>query len=113
VNISYSPSDQVDIGINFDDKDSDKLKRIIRGPVREALERFARKNRGYKSAQARFPGSVTGEYYQIERKVGKLWAGFVLGDGDAFKDEPASEVLDDLIGHCLLMKDHLNRNELR
>lgn len=110
--ISFQEDDDdviADLIIRFDSGDSEQLQRIVRGPLRESLIRFAAKNRGYATAtQSRFPNYVTGEYVELERKLGKLWAGFIAGDKDAFKDESAHVILDDMLGHILLMKDCLN-----
>lgn len=98
-----------DISIIFEDGDSEQLQRIVRKHLIGALKLFAEKNHGYATGALRFEGSVAGEYYQLERKLGKLWAGFIADDPDSFKDEPAQIVLYDMLGHVLLMMDALGR----
>ena len=95
-----------DLVIDFEDEDSDQLKDIIAVILPAALNLFAAKNRGYKKTKRHRPSlGARGEFVEIERKVTKLELGIWDGDSDAFNSESREEVVNDLLGHCLLMLD--------
>ena len=75
--------------------------RLLQGPVVEALKRFITKNVEY-GETADALGS-RGQYADINRKVGKLKR--LMWDKNVPEwsiSEPTEEVLQDLIGHCIL-----------
>lgn len=95
-----------DIGIIFEDGDSDQLKRVMSTCLIPAIQLFANKNRGYKGTSRHdYSLGVLGEFVEIHRKTGKLHLGILDGDPDAFRDEPMREVASDMIGHLLLLLD--------
>jgi hypothetical protein len=98
------------VGFELEADDSPKLKRIIRIHVPKVLEKFGIKNRGYKS-ESQYGLGLKGEFANINRKTGKLYQGIWQGDPAAFESESCEEVLMDMIGHCLLALDYLDRGE--
>lgn len=95
-----------DIGIIFEDGDSEQLMRVMTTCAIPALQLFANKNRGYKKPKGfNYSLGLKGEFCEVFRKTGKLHLGIWDGDPDAFKDEPLREVASDMIGHLLLLLD--------
>lgn len=95
-----------DLGIIFEEGDSDQLKRIVDTCLGPAIQAFADKNRGYKEiAGHNYSLGMKGEFCEIFRKTGKLHRGIWDGDKYAFVDEPLRVVVSDMIGHLLLLLD--------
>ncbi|UVF61593.1 hypothetical protein SEA_GENAMY16_74 [Gordonia phage Genamy16] len=64
----------------------------------KVLENFARKNADY--GDTSFDLGIAGQYAELWRKVGKLKGPMWEGKELAF--EQMDEIIEDLIGHCLL-----------
>ncbi|QXO13724.1 hypothetical protein SEA_DUMPTRUCK_72 [Gordonia phage DumpTruck] len=99
-----SPGDELPpsgININIDyfaDRLSDQGREIIYTIAPVALENFARKNADY--GDTSFDLGIAGQYAELWRKVGKLKG--PMWEGKSLEFEQMDEILQDLIGHCLL-----------
>lgn len=91
--------------------------RITTGLVQEWIEHFLTKNGDYNSdPMPGFPDGfenadvlgVQGQFGEIWRKIWKLKKG--MWDGADLVGEPLREVLLDMIGHCFLAIDMLDRS---
>lgn len=68
-----------------------------------AVDRFLRKNEDYGSGSDEFGAKA--QIIDIARKYKKLKAH--IWDGEPLTGEPLEEVIDDMIGHLLLLKEHI------
>lgn len=93
--------------------------RITNSLVQEWIELFQRKSEDYNSdPMPGFPEGfenadvlgVRGQFAEIWRKIWKLYKG--MWNGEQLTGEPTREVLMDLISHCFLAIDMLDRQEL-
>lgn len=71
------------------------------------LENFARKNADY--GDTSFDLGIAGQYAELWRKVGKLKG--PMWEGKSLHFEQMDEILQDLIGHCLLSLYFLRTND--
>jgi hypothetical protein len=77
---------------------TDQSEEIFKNVLPAVLERFVRKNADY-GGTAHFLGAK-GQFADINPKFWKLKR--ALWDGEKLVGESVEEILDDLIGHCLL-----------
>lgn len=77
--------------------------RVVRRWLPEIVELFLRKNEDYGEITSEF--GPKGEIVEISRKYRKLKRAVWDGEGSEFED--ADEVINDLVGHLLLLKDML------
>jgi len=98
---------EITIGVNTDLPHSGQVDDIVDSELPAALQRFIRKNVDYGDAAVHL-GSK-GQFADMNRKYWKLKA--ALWDGKKLTGEPIEEVLQDMIGHCLLTLHFLNRGE--
>lgn len=114
-----------DDGVQYDDDESSVMwlrigmpadripphtQELLQGPVVEALKRFITRNVEY-GETADALGS-RGQYADINRKVGKLKR--LMWDKNVPEwsiSEPTKEVLEDLIGHCILSLYYIDKEE--
>ncbi|QFG10611.1 hypothetical protein PBI_LAMBO_70 [Gordonia phage Lambo] len=102
------PPSGININIDyFADRLSDQGREIIYTIAPVALENFARKNADY--GDTSFDLGIAGQYAELWRKVGKLKG--PMWEGKALEFEQMDEILQDLIGHCLLSLYFLHTNE--
>lgn len=87
--------------------DSKSTGYITKFLVPEWEKLFLRKNAGYGDMHQEL--GVKAQYVDIHRKVGKLRRG--LWEGEDIGDEKPREVLLDLIGHCFLTIEILDREQ--
>lgn len=73
--------------------------------ARGALQKFLEKNQGYGSTAYNL--GARGQYADINRKMGKLK--HTLWDGNDPVGEDMIEMLQDLVGHCLLTIDFIEQ----
>ncbi|UVT31233.1 hypothetical protein SEA_OTTERSTEDTS21_72 [Gordonia phage OtterstedtS21] len=73
------------------------------------LENFARKNADY--GDTSFDLGIAGQYAELWRKVGKLKGPMWEGKELAF--EQMDEIIEDLIGHCLLSLYFIKQQKLK
>jgi hypothetical protein len=89
---------QVEMG-----KDTKQLVRIVVDILPDIIDRFARKNAQY--GENKFELGAAGQFPEIWRKVKRLRA-LLWEERQGLEEfEDASEVIDDLIGHLLMLKD--------
>lgn len=72
--------------------------RVLQEILPPALERFLEKNKDYGDAAVHL--GAKGQFADMNRKYWKIKA--ELWDGKRLESEPIEEVLEDMIGHCLL-----------
>jgi hypothetical protein len=77
---------------------TDQAEKIFKEILPPALERFVRKNADYGDS-AKFLGAK-GQFADINPKFWKLYRALWLGE--RLVGESVEEILDDMIGHCLL-----------
>lgn len=75
------------------------------------LNRFFRKNTGYARAQTGHDLGAKGIMPDINRKTSALLGRIWYGDQTTALQEDTLEVIDDLIGHLLLLRDKLTQEE--
>lgn len=105
--INYNAGSAGHYHVGVEQGDTAQLRRIIERVLPSVMDRFALKNRQY--GENEFELGAAGQFPEIWRKVKRLRA--LIWDGprggfDAFED--ADEVIDDLVGHLLMLKDCLS-----
>ena len=81
---------------------------IIADVMPRAFSRFLEKNEDYGEGSDEF--GARAQIMDISRKYKKLKA--AIWDDEELTGEPVLEVLDDMIGHLLLMREHLDPPDL-
>jgi hypothetical protein len=94
--------------VQVENNDSEQLKRIVTVVLPEVIEKFAMKNAEYGDMGEGRSLGPRGEFVEINRKVGKIQTAIWDGHPEQLTSEKAEEVVQDIIGHCLMMLDMLD-----
>ncbi|QFG08209.1 hypothetical protein PBI_GRETELLYN_72 [Gordonia phage GretelLyn] len=92
----------------YPDRLSNQGQEIMYEIAPKVLENFARKNADY--GDTSFDLGIAGQYAELWRKVGKLKG--PMWEGKSLEFEQMDEILQDLIGHCLLSLYFLRTQEV-
>lgn len=94
--------------LKLEPDDTSHMHNITLTVLPKILTRFSAKNKQY--GENRFDLGMRGQFPEVWRKCSRLRSIIWDGRTDAEEFEDADQVIDDLIGHLLMMKDLLHRN---
>ena len=80
---------------------------IVADHLPRAVQRFLEKNESYGDGIDEF--GARGEVMQLAKKYRKVKA--AVWDGEELTGEPVEEVIEDMIGHCLLLLELLDHEK--